>query len=229
MQLNLIFHNIVKSEKDIANKYTVTLDYYLDLVEKIERLIKGGKTSFSDYRVYFDDGYISFHELIYPKINDFSKYTLAVVTNDVNKAGFLDDQMLIEYDKKGIVISSHGVSHASLAFYENGVLQKTLANGKYENTSRGQNKSLSENEVIFQFKESQKYLQNLLGHRVSEFVFPYGLYNKQTLSLNKTGGYYKYLVTCDEYLDSGLSLRPRFLIDHERITEATIRKILNLR
>ncbi len=229
MRLNLIFHNIVKSEKDINNKYTVTLDYYLQLLDQIEQLLKSHKTLFSSYHVYFDDGYISFHDIVYPKIKIFSKYTLAIVTNSLNKEGFLTDKMLIDYDNKGISISSHGVSHSSLSFYEKGVLQSTRVNGKYGNTPRGQNKPLSENEVIFQFKESQKYLQTLLNHKINEFVLPYGLYNNRTVSLNKAGNYYKYMSTCDEYLDSGQSLRPRFLIDHENTIEQTILKIQNLR
>lgn len=228
MRLNLIFHNIVKSEKDVNNKYTVILDYYLELLERIGRLVKDHKTLFSDYHIYFDDGHISFHNIVYPKIKDFSRYTLAVVINELNKEDFLNNKLLLEYDKKEIIISSHGVSHSSLAFYENGVLQNTSTGGEYENTQRGQNKALSENEVVFQIKESQIYLQKLLDHEIKEFVLPYGLYNNHTITLNKVGNYYKYLATCDEYLDSGQFLRPRFLINNERTIEETIQIISNL-
>lgn len=229
MRLNLIFHNIVESEKDINNKYTVTLDFYLQLLEQIGRLINERKTLFSGYQVYFDDGHVSFHELIYPRIKDFSKYTLAIITDDINKEGFLNEKMLVEYDKRGILISSHGVSHASLSFCENGLLKETPTGGRYQNTPKGQNRPLSENEIIYQFKESQKYLEDLLNHKINEFVFPYGLYNKKIVFLNKIGKYYEYLSTCDEYLDTDQSLKPRFLIDHKRTIEETIRLILNLK
>lgn len=228
MLLNLVFHNIVSNSKQLNNKYTVTHDYYVELIEKLNQKIKDRNTLFSDYHIYFDDGYVSFNEFIYPSIGDYSKFTLAIVTDDINRNGFLNDSLLNMYDQKGIIISSHGISHSTLGFYKNGVLQDTFSDGPYKNSPKGQKKVLSENEVLYQLKESKTYLEKLVGHKINEFVLPYGIYNETTLLINKSNHLYKNISTCDEYLDDGDYLKPRFLIDHEKDIETTIDRILEL-
>lgn len=229
MQLNLVFHNIVSSPKDLKNIYTVTLDYYLDLLKKLDNAPATYNALFSQYHIYFDDGDASFNDLVFPKIVDFSKFTLAVVTDDIGKKGYLTKDMLKKYDHNGIIISSHGVSHSSLAFYENGVLQKTPSDGLYINSEMGQKRSLSENEILYQLRESKIFLRNLLRHDIDEFVLPYGIYNDSILNINETNHVYNFISTCDEYLDRGKKLRPRFLVNNTRSVSETIFTMLQLK
>lgn len=229
MQLNIVFHDVVFATKNITNKYTVTIDYYLKLINILDQKIKNQETLFSNYHVYFDDGYISFNNLIYQTIKDFSKFTLAIVTGDINKDGFLTDSLIKIYDKKGITISSHGVSHASLGFFKNGILETTPTEGCFKNSPKGQNKTLSENEIFYQLKKSQSYLEKILDHKIHEFVLPYGIYNKTLLQINKSNNLYQFISTCNEYLDNRGSLKPRFLINNEKSINQTINEILVLR
>lgn len=228
MQLNIVFHDIVSDTNNIKNEYTVAKSYYFKFINLLEKVIREQKTPFSNYHVYFDDGYISFNDYIYPKICDPSKYTLAIVTNDINKNGFLTDNLIKKYDKKGITISSHGVSHASLGFYKKGTVMEIDRKGYYKNSSKGQNRQLCENEILYQFKKSQEYLEKLLHHKIIEFVLPYGIYNNTILEINKKYGLYKNISTCDEYLDDNFYLKPRILISNKNDTNTTIRKILSL-
>ena len=224
MQVNLIFHDIVISSAKINNKYTITKDYFLSLMEEIGRSTKNKKTLFMKYRIYFDDGYTSFHDTIYPLLyNKPWEVTLAIVTDNLDSEGFLKSRILREYFNQGIKIASHGTSHAALAVYKDGKLQDTPSGGKYNNSPRGQREPLSENEIIYQYYESKKYLESLLSIEIDEFVFPYGLYNSQVVFLNSKYGFYKYLSTCDEHLDFGASLRPRVLINNERTIPETIK------
>lgn len=230
MRLNLIFHNVVKKESELNNKYTVTYDYYSRLVEKVASLISQRKTFYAEIQIYFDDGYASFNELVYPHIKgNYSSFTLSIVPDDLDHNGFLPSSLLKDYYRQGIQIASHSASHAALAVYKQGVLQGTPLAGEYKNSPKGQNDSLTENEVSYQYQSSKQYLENLLGKPVTEFVFPYGLYNPQAVLINNRYSYFKYLSTCDEYLDGGQLLRPRYLIDHERSVDETVNSILALR
>ena len=129
--------------------------------------------------------------------------------------------------KEGIKISSHTSSHAALAVYREGKLQGTPLGGIYQNSPWGQGDILSENEILFQLVESKNKLRNN-NILTDELVLPHGLYNDTVLRLNYQYGLYKYISTCDEYLDYGEYLRPRFLIDNERSIKDTIDAIKNL-
>jgi len=79
-----------------------------------------------------------------------------------------------------------------------------------------------------QLVESRKQLEAIGIQKIDEFVLPYGLYNNQTLEINKKTAKYKYISTCDEYLDSGEQLKPRFLITSDISVKETINKIKRL-
>lgn len=125
MRLNLVFHNIVKDKKEIKSDFCITQDYYFELVKKLQDLIKKNKTKFKQIFFYFDDGYLSFKKIVLPKIKDQQQnYYIAIVTDWINKTGYLNKKNLVDFDKIGINICSHGTSHSALAIYLNDKLLK---------------------------------------------------------------------------------------------------------
>jgi len=229
MLLNLIFHKIVLRESDLDDKYTVTYIYFENIINEITKILNRGLCKFQDFRIYFDDGNDSFEKLILPKLTTLLKKrtTLAVVTNWIGKKGYLNSYLFKKYLKEDIKIASHGVSHSALAVYRNGILQNSLKRGRYQYSPFEQGDVLSEREILYQLIESKKKLLKV-AINTDEFVLPHGLYNDTVMKLNFEFGVYKYLSTCDEYLDGGEPLRPRFLVDNEKTISKTIKQISNL-
>ena len=229
MILNLIFHKIYKYQTEIKDKYDITYDYYLIIIKEVNNLIKSKKSKFTDYRIYFDDGYDSFKNIVFPNMTILQKHktTLAIVTDLIGKNGYLDKKSLECFNKCGITISSHTASHTALAVYKNNKLQNSIKGGIYQNSPSGQGDILTENEILYQFIESKNKLKNC-GFKVNELVLPHGLYNDTVIRINYEYGIYAYISTCDEYLDEGQSLKPRFLIDNERSIADTITSIIDL-
>ena len=129
----------------------------------------------------------------------------------------------------GVNIVPHGVSHSALCIYSGDKLLGTRYGGIYQNTPYGKGGSLTENEVLSQLLESKKALEAIGIKHIEEFVLPYGLYNREILEINRKMSIYKHLSTCDEYLDSGELLRPRFLITNDLSVELTIDRIMKLK
>ena len=88
MLLNIVFHNVALKEDEIENTYTVTLDYYKKFIRELNTW---SKESNIDYRIYFDDGYVSFYNFIYPEINEelIRKYTLTIITELTDTQNYL--------------------------------------------------------------------------------------------------------------------------------------------
>ena len=91
----------------------------------------------------------------------------------------------------------------------------------------GKNASLSEYEVLYQAVESKRALSSI-GIETDEFIFPYGLYNKGILEKLYESNLYNYLSTCDEYVDTGSYIRPRYLIWNTKTIEEIAKEISQL-
>jgi hypothetical protein len=68
---------------------------------------------------------------------------------------------------------------------------------------------LSANEVLFQLAETRDALHGLAR---SEFVLPYGAYNRDVVSINERHQLFSVLSTADCGWDLGGELRPRLLV-----------------
>lgn len=228
--LNLVFHNIAKNESEIDSVYTISLDFYMRIKEEVLNLLSSINSHFDSVRFYFDDNYISFYDLILPLIKrtEGISYVVAVPTDFIDEDEYMSAKQLKELDEKNINISPHGVSHAALCIYSGDHLLPTNRGGRYINSKYGKSKSLTEEKVIYQLIESKRKLNDIGVNSTDEFVLPYGLYNQQTLEINESKEAYKYIATCDEYLDTGESLRPRFLIVNNTTIEGTLNNISKL-
>jgi len=230
MRLNLVFHNIVKDKKEIDSIFCVTWDYYFELTQRLSILVKQNRTKFKQICFYFDDGYSSFRDIIFPKIKDnYRNYYLAIVTDWINQDSFLDQGDILSFKRCGLNICSHGVSHSALTIYKNNKLQNVLIAGNYQNTPKGKKNILKQKEVLYQLKESKKALEQTTKQTIDEFVLPYGLYNSNIIKINKNNEIYKFISTCDQSLDKGQSLKPRFLIVNIKNVDETLNLILNLK
>lgn len=230
MILNVVFHNIVKHSRDIDDKdFTLTLEKYNKIINILEDFV--AKKFVDDIRIYFDDGHQSFYSLVIPHSKKLlSKFVFAVTTDFIGRKGFIKPEELMRTKKMGIKIVSHGVSHTALVIYDktDRHILKTKTGGRYKNIPFGKVKALSENEVLFQYKESKQALEKVIKN-VDEFVFPFGLYNKSVIRVNERNGIYKYLSTCDEFLDKGESIRPRYLIYNTKSFERIWSELINLK
>jgi len=228
MRVNLVFHDIAENHKELKNKYSLHIGYFLDLIKELDQIVTKPQAD-TRFTLYFDDGYQSLYEQVLPLRRQIKfPITAAIITDKINMNAYITlDQLKDIYSKK-IQIASHGVSHAALAVYKNNKLQNTPKGGVYENSPFGQGEPLTEKEIKYQFIESKKRLQLLINTEVTEFVLPYGLYNPTVVDLFKSENIYSFLSTCDIGADNGQMLRPRFLISNDHPVKETISNISTL-
>jgi len=228
--LNLVFHRIFLRESDVEDIYDCSLDFFNDLLKEVIKQMKSSTCNYSDFRIYFDDGHESFLELVYPHLTSKLKNrtTLAIITNKVGNKEYISKGNILMFSNKGIKISSHSTSHPGMAVCTEQFLRPTPRGGKYENVETTLSVLLKEEEVRYQLKESKKFLEQIAAP-VDEFVFPYGIYNSDIIRLNYQFSYYKYLSTCDEYLDCGEYIRPRILVTSDKSVSETLQKIMSLK
>jgi len=217
LNLNLVFHKIVLTDSEINSPYTITLNHFITLKHTLIEIFYHKNPRFNKINFYFDDNYSSFQKYISPIFNDEPiNYILATPTAFIDKDGYMSKNTLSSLNKTKIKIVPHGVSHSALCIYKNNHLLDTESGGLYINQPYGKNRSLTEKEVEYQLIESKKQLELIGIKDIEEFVLPYGLYNEQTIKINKKQSKYKYISTCDEFLDSGELLKPRLLITNTK-------------
>lgn len=225
--LNLVFHCLSDNP---SGDWTLTIEKYFSIINGIDKLLELKRVRFNKYRIYFDDGERSFFDMLYSKIKkNLSLITLGISTDFLGKPRYLKTEELIRLRRQGVNIVSHGVNHSALAIYnkEDKFLLKTPAGGDYVSSSPGKNLCLKEEQVKFQYIESYRKLVSLAGN-VDEFIFPYGLYNEQSVEINRKLGLYRYLSTSDAALDNGQVLRPRYLIYNSKSVEEILKEITSL-
>jgi hypothetical protein len=230
MYLNIVFHRIAKDNDDVRDHYEVTIDQFRTILNLVRKLNSVRDCRFNRYRLYFDDGDDSFVIRALPYIleAELLNCVLAITTDNIGGAGFLSKKDLILLHKRGVQIASHGVSHSALACYKNQLIQSTPEGGMYQSAPSGHAKVLSRQEVLYQLRESKKTLVEIAGI-ISEFVLPYGCYNKDVLKINHDYNLYDIISTCDNFLDKGLRLRPRILTRSDMSLSELRRLIMGLK
>lgn len=217
--LNLVFHEIVNNKKDIKNNYAITKKE----LYKILKLIKSDKKIQQKFikSIFFDDGYKNILDgdvflkqfAIKPKIG--------IVTDFIGKINRLNKSEIKLLNAKGYEICSHSCSHSALSLY--GQLS-VLKIGTYSNVPIGKNMPLSKNEILFQLKESQKILKNIINKPITKFIYPYGLYNQNIVSIIKESNLYNEAYTCEPQTDDKKDpfACPRFLYTNNYTAESFI-------
>lgn len=216
--LNICLHNIVPRDSDVKSIYDITTDQLLGLADLLHKN-KGDK--YSKFMLYFDDGYKSFLDIV--SNLDFGisiqQVRCAVIADCLEQPGRLTKREVKDLATEGYGIDSHGMSHAALAVFKDGVLQPTLPGGTYTNTPRGQGSPLSEEQMLFQLQESKKILEEISEKDIDDFVLPYGLYNQQVIQIIISKTSYRRVLTCHTAIDIGQVLTPRLLVTQENLKQ----------
>lgn len=130
----------------------------------------------------FDDGFANFEEHAWPILMRFGlKATVFVVVDRIGqKADWLssgdrpvlmDIQTLRDLYGQGVAIGSHTLTHPRLSQLSLAMQQQEIA-------------------------DSKKKLEDLLGHAVEHFCYPYGDFNETTVTIVQEAGY-KTALTCE--------------------------------
>jgi hypothetical protein len=201
---NLVFHDISDTAR---SRFSVPVEH---LVHTAEQLRLAG---FSHcVRFYLDDGYASARaasQLLrerYPEVE-------VVVASPIVAIGETDHLSWSDIEEMrswGVQIAGHGYQHVRLAAYRAGVALQTPADGAYRAAPTVNDEvQLSANEVLFQLVETRDALHGLA---CSEFVLPYGAYNRDVVNINERHQLFKVLSTADYGWDLGGAIRPRLLV-----------------
>jgi peptidoglycan/xylan/chitin deacetylase (PgdA/CDA1 family) len=117
--------------------------------------------------ITFDDGYRDVHKYALPVLERFRMHAIAyVITGRISGSdpSFLTWKQLRDFERRGVEIGSHTVSHTALA-------------------------SVSDSTAIAELVKSRKKLERKLGHRVPWLAYPYGSYDTHVEHLAKKAGY----------------------------------------
>jgi peptidoglycan/xylan/chitin deacetylase (PgdA/CDA1 family) len=124
--------------------------------------------------VTFDDGYRDVYRYASPVIERLGMHAISyLITERISgdDHSFLSWKQVRGFEKRGVEIGSHTVSHAALT-------------------------SLSDTGALDELLQSRKKLERKLGHRVPWLAYPYGDYDSRIERLAKKAGY-KLAVTTD--------------------------------
>lgn len=145
------------------------------------------------FAITFDDGLIDVYEIAYPFLKSKNiPFTIFVITDFLDTEGYITTEQLKELASDELVtIGSHGLSHEILP-------------------------SLTKTEIINEFNNSKKILEDIIKKEVDIFAYSHGQYNKETIKLSKS---YRYVMSVINrplnFITKNKNLIPRIRIDNE--------------
>jgi len=172
---NLVIHDIVSSPKKKVRKSDLT---WKEVIEALQPYVN------QNIRVYVDDGYVSILQYL-PYLLTFlpqAEIRLAIITNFIDTPGYLSTKDLQYLDTNPrVTIVSHSTSHVALTPEQVSCDYRLPSGGIYQNHVYSKTDALPDQEILYQLKESQITLEDILGHEVSEFVLPFGWYTEELI------------------------------------------------
>ena len=140
----------------------------------------------------FDDGFSSDYKLVLPELKKKGALaTFFVVTDWLNKPGYLTEKQLKYMSAEGMQIGSHSKSHPNFL-------------------------TISPEERLCELKESKAALEEIIGVKVSSFSFPFGLLDDECCQAVFAAGY---SICCTSL--HGLSKRSEYIISRNSINART--------
>lgn len=114
----------------------------------------------------FDDGYEDFYTVAFPILQKYKmKSTIYIMYNYIGRKGYLTHQEIAKLIQSGLVeIGSHTLDHSYLKHAQ---------------------KAASKREIV----DNKRKLEERFGVNVSTFAYPYGAFDKETVSLVKEASY----------------------------------------
>jgi len=228
-RLNLVFHQILDDEDERRSVYDVHEEVAIELLKTVSGLLHGRGIAL---RVFLDDGYsrqFGFARVLQERLGLL--VVIGIATDDVGAEGYLGWNQVEALSSRGQHIASHGVSHAALGKYDKDAVMETPTGDMYRNMPKGRIALLSEAEVRYQVVESHRQLQE---HRVavSDFIYPYGVYNRTIRNIVVNSNLYTAAHTCDVALETEHSdpfVIPRLVLDNSLPNDRWAEKILTLK
>lgn len=199
---NLVFHDV----SEVQSRYGVTPNLVLDIAEQLR---SSGLAE--SVRFYLDDGLASAMPMTKLLRDRFPELeVVAALTVDmIDSEGYLSFADALAMRSWGVEIAGHGFQHVRLVHYRDGVALRTPSEGPYGPAPTAADHHLSANEVLFQLVETRDALHGLAR---SEFVLPYGAYNRDVLNINERHRLFETISSSDYGWDLGGELRPRLLV-----------------
>ena len=137
----------------------------ISLADFLKELKTDKRISFKTVVVTFDDGRSDNFKNAFPILKQLDlPATVFMITENINREGWLAEEDLRILDDSGVSIGSHTVHHAFLP-------------------------SLSAKETLVELTESKKRLEKILGHPVTHFSYPAGGVTQEIKELVKKAGY----------------------------------------
>lgn len=159
--------SICVSEKEFADQMRWLYENgynSLKLEEFYEALSGSGKLPEKPVLITFDDGFTDNYRVAWPILKQFGfNATFFIVTNQIDPYNLKWDD-LKELVREGNSIGSHTLDHRDLSM-------------------------LNVRDQEREIRQSKEILEKNLGYEVKAFCFPYGKYNKTTLTLLPESGY----------------------------------------
>ncbi len=163
----------------------------ISLTDFLKELKTDRKISFKTVVVTFDDGYLDNFKNAFPILKQLDlPATIFMITENINREGWLAEEDLRILDDSGVSIGSHTIHHAFLP-------------------------SLSAKEAFFELTESKKRLEKILGHPVTLFSYPAGGVTKEIKERVKKAGYEGAVTT-----NYGKPKNDPYLLHRIKVTEA---------
>src|ERR1700680_3975184 len=113
----------------------------------------------------FDDGYADFFTAAVPILQSYGfTATSFVITGRMGRGGFMTPTQVVAADGMGFTIGAHTVDHVALAAHAAG-------------------------RATWEMKQSKRTLEDLLGHPVVDFAYPYGSFSQRDMAQAKSLGF----------------------------------------
>jgi len=224
-RLNIVLHKIVQNKQELKNCYDVTEEFAYDLVKQFQSITSD---KLVDLGIFLDDGYSTQFAFALRLAHDYNiQIFIPIISQTIGLDGYISGREIdILKQESNVILCSHGVSHAALGKYENNAVLPTPKGGVYRNMPIGQLSALTDQEILYQLKESSRQLSSF-GIQTDTFVYPYGIYSVDILDVVRQSRVYAKAYTCDDGLEQlgvGSLAIPRLLVDNTlSISEWTIK------
>lgn len=161
----LMFHDVISSLCPISGFQTIGANQYRLNKETFERFVGLIQETKTDIVYSFDDGGVSFQEIIAPILEEYNKKgVFCITTSYIGTFGFLSEDQIRALDANGHVIASHSHTHP-------------------RDISK-----LSDSDLYEEWHKSKEILENILGKRIVAASIPGGaVSNKVIRALFKAG------------------------------------------
>jgi len=143
------------------NKYK-----FLTLDDVYQYKSQGRKFPRKSIVITFDDGYENIYDNALPILKEYgAKGSVFVISSKIGVHGYLNKNELQKMAKSGVIsVQAHTVNH------------KHLNKLKYE-------------EQLFELENSKKSIEDIIEQKVDFICYPYGEYNKDTISAAQKANY----------------------------------------